>query len=126
MNENNDIKTPKITKVAQVIDEYTIVINKGSKNKISKGDTFLIYRLGEEILDPDTKETLGTLEIVVGTGKVEHVQDSIATLTSCKCKKTRSKTIRKLPLYMGTEEIVEDPEILPFDNPRVGDLAKRI
>ena len=79
--------TSKPTKVARIIDKYTIVINKGTKNKISKGDMFLIYRLGDEIVDPDTKEILGTLEIVVGMGKVEHAQDTIATLTSCKTKK---------------------------------------
>lgn len=118
--------TPKPTKVAQIVDEYTIVINKGTKNKIFKGDIFLIYRLGDEIIDPDTKENLGNLEIVVGMGKVEHVQDTIATLTSCKTKKTKSKTIKKLPWSMGTEEIIEEPEILPFNAPQIGDLVKKI
>lgn len=118
--------TSKPTKVARIIDKYTIVINKGTKNKISKGDMFLIYRLGDEIVDPDTKEILGTLEIVVGMGKVEHAQDTIATLTSCKTKKVKSKTIRKLPWSMGSEEIVEEPELLPFNEPRIGDFVKRL
>jgi len=103
-----------------------IMLCFGADVDVSNGDMFLIYRLGDEIVDPDTKEILGTLEIVVGMGKVEHAQETIATLTSCKTKKAKSKTIRKLPWSMGSEEIVEEPEFLPFNEPRIGDFVKRL
>ena len=61
--------------VASIINEYKVVINRGIKHDIRLGQRFLIYKLSdEEIIDPITKEPLGYLEIVKGTGKVIHLQ----------------------------------------------------
>ena len=54
----------KQIKVARIIDEYSIVINIGSNEGISQGDVFEIYAPGAEIVDPDTKESLGALDFV--------------------------------------------------------------
>jgi hypothetical protein len=125
------------TKVAKIIDEFKLVINKGREDGISEGERFLIYSIGEEILDPDTNKILGKLEVVKGTGKVTHVQDNISIISS-DMKTSPHRTIRKkvgspgfstLSTILGGEREIE--EILPsnsveFDKPEVGDFAKKI
>ena len=62
--------------VANIINEYKIVINRGSEHNIRLEQRFLIYSLShEEIIDPITNEPLGYLEIVKGTGKVINGPD---------------------------------------------------
>ena len=66
----------KIFKVVKILDDYKLAINAGAKDQISLGQKFLIYSLSdEEIIDPDTNQSLGYLEIVKGTGIVTHVQE---------------------------------------------------
>ena len=69
-------------RVVRVLDEGRIAINRGTEHGIYEGQTFLIYTLGEEIFDPETKESLGVLEITRGKGKADHVQEKIATVIS--------------------------------------------
>ena len=124
-----------IADVVKIIDDYTIIINKGSLNNIKKGQRILVYGLGEQIIDPATKEDLGTLEIIRGSAEASHVQDKITTL-SCIDKKIinrGSKTIRKSSPYMSmfgqsNETVIEEPEVeeLPFKDVQVGDKAKLI
>jgi len=124
-----------IADVVKIIDDYTIIINKGSLNNIKKGQRILVYGLGEQIIDPVTKEDLGTLEIIRGSAEASHVQDKITTL-SCIDKKIinrGSKTIRKSSPYMSmfgqsNETVIEEPEVeeLPFKDVQVGDKAKLI
>ena len=125
-------------KVAKIIDEFTLVINKGREDVVSEGERFLIYSIGEEILDPDTKKSLGKLEIVKGTGKVLHVQSRLSTISS-DMKSAPTRTIRKkigripaiptLATIMGREQEIEEylpSDPIPFDNPEVGDFVKKI
>lgn len=118
-------------KVAKVIDDFTVVINIGSKDDIKLGQKFLIYEVSdEEILDPDTKESLGYLEIVKGTGKVTHVQFKLSTLESCMYESSPIKTVQKNPLFGALSEYTEitenDKTQLPFKEVCVGDFAKRV
>lgn len=53
-----------LPKVIKVVDDYQIVINRGSESGITLGSRFLIFGGGEELRDPDTGENLGMLEIV--------------------------------------------------------------
>ena len=45
-------------RVVKVINEYRLVINKGSDDGVTVNNQFLIYHLGDELFDPDTKESL--------------------------------------------------------------------
>ena len=117
--------------VVKVIDEYTVVINKGSEDVVSPKQRFLIYSLdGEEIIDPITKKSLGILEIVRGTATVSHIQPHLTTLKSdCYTKPSRKITKTNNPLLGSfsntvTEESTSERELIPFDNPNVGDFAK--
>ncbi len=111
-------------KVVNIIDQYKVVINKGAKDGIYSGDLFLVYSLGEELFDPDTKKSLGTLELVKGKGRAIHVQEHLTTI-ECISKKIIQKTIHPYIAIMGssTENIEKD---LPFKNPTIGDFAKLI
>ncbi len=131
--------------VINVIDDYRIVINKGSREGIKIGQRFLIYNETKEMLrDPITLEDLGYLEISRGTGKVIHVQEKLATLESDRITAPskriikRSKTTSPSPIsgiagYLSpspvevVEEIIETPEERsPFDSASKGDRVKPI
>lgn len=45
----------------------TLYINAGLKSGLNVGDRLDVYRAGEEIIDPDTKMKLGTVEDLIGT-----------------------------------------------------------
>lgn len=133
--------------VVQVIDKYTIVINRGSEHGVKFGERFLVYSLSDkEITDPETGKSLGFLEINKGSGTVIHVQDKMATIESDRKRAPDKKiTRRKIPqfpdsppsisgmlrrdIYTEIEEeeittISED--LMPFKYPRIGDKVKPI
>ena len=119
-------------RVVKVLDEYKLVINKGTQDGVVSSDRFLIYQLGEELIDPDTNESLGILEIVCGEGRPEHIQEHITTIVSTKQKKTKSKTVIRrsgiAALYGGEVEETYDPELtlLPFEGLNEHCLFKKI
>lgn len=110
----------KDAKVIKVNSDYEIVIATGSNYGVKEEDIFLIYRLGEELFDPETNKSLGKLELICGRGKVKHIQAELTTLTSCS-KETKIKTtiVKKHGNYFfgNTEEETKIPttETLPFD-----------
>lgn len=131
MNDN-EIKNELICKIASVIDEKTIVINKGYKDGVQLKQTFLVYRIGDNILDPETGEELGNLEIVLGRGSITHVQEKISTLTSCIVREGAKRVIKNQSKLvwagiLGGDQIITEPgDIVPFENVKIGDNAKLI
>lgn len=57
-------------RVARVIDAFQVVINKGEKDGVRLGESFLVYGVGPEVQDPVTGEILGPIELVRGHDKV--------------------------------------------------------
>jgi len=126
------------TKVAKIVDEYTVVINKGSDAGVKAGQRFLIFAFGEDIIDPDTGESLGKLEIVKGTGRVTHCQSAMATVSSDMTTSARRTIRRKAnpafrgilsamePLYSQEVEESLPEQKVSFDDPKIGDVAKPI
>jgi hypothetical protein len=110
------ILSPKGTfpaSVAQVIDNYKLVINRGKKNGIREGQRMLVYRLSDEkIVDPDTGRLLGYLELVRGTGRIISIQEKMSILES--------------DSYLPNINIFISKNRLQFDNPKVGDKVKPI
>ena len=126
-------ETPFPASVARILDNYTVVINRGSEHGIRKSQRFQIYIYSEEeIIDPENGESLGRLEIVKGTGKVIHIQPKMATLKSTEESVTTERKIVKnlSPLSVfgmgGEETITPTTKRLPFDKPKVGDKVKPI
>src|SRR5690625_60907 len=135
MSEVNS-STVYFATVAKIIDGYSVVINKGRIDGVSKGDRYLIYGIGDEVADPENGESLGNLELVRGTGRVTHVQERIATIQSDQFEKP-TITLRKnrrndpsLTLLGGTNETVEEvannPSRLEFADPAEGDRVRPI
>ena len=50
-----------------------VTINRGEGGGVAVGDTFNVFALGEELIDPDTKESLGREEAKVGKVKITQV-----------------------------------------------------
>lgn len=62
----------KIEDMVKYYDEIIDLIAELKSDRhtatIRKGQSFIIYKLGEELFDPDSKKSLGVLEIVLGRG----------------------------------------------------------
>ncbi|HJP19642.1 MAG TPA: CsgG/HfaB family protein [Nitrospinota bacterium] len=66
--------TGKIIKVT----EDVIYTNIGERNGVSVGDLFNVYSRGEELIDPDTGENLGSEKTKVGSIKINSVKEKFS------------------------------------------------
>ncbi len=64
--------------------EDAIFINAGSVAGINNGDVLVVYRKGEDLIDPDTGLSLGSSESQVG--KIKVVDNSIGNGKASKCE----------------------------------------
>lgn len=117
-------------KVVSVLNDEKVVINRGVDHSVRKGQRFIIYASGGEIVDPDTGENLGTLEILKGEGEVEHVQQRMSTLVSCKFE-AQEEVIEPISgsfsYIIGHGKRKRTNKLpLPFESPQVGDYAKPV
>jgi curli biogenesis system outer membrane secretion channel CsgG len=53
--------------------DNTVTINRGEGGGVAAGDVFIAFALGDEMIDPDTKESLGREEVKVGKVKITQV-----------------------------------------------------
>lgn len=66
-------------KVAAIVDERELVINRGEEHGVTVGMRFAVLAgQGTEILDPDTGEALGSVPIDKATVKVVRVQPRLS------------------------------------------------
>ena len=56
-----------------------VTINRGEGGGVAVGDTFNVFAQGEELIDPDTKESLGREEVKVGRVKITQVNPKTST-----------------------------------------------
>ncbi len=68
-------------RIVQIKGADMLIANVGLGQGAQNGDQFLIYSLGEEIFDPETRSSLGRLEQVKGVFVVAHAQDKLSQLT---------------------------------------------
>ena len=72
-------------KIAKVLGNNEVVINRGREHSVRPGMMFEIFAPeGDEVWDPDTGETLGTVEDVKAKAEVTEVKEklSVARLQS--------------------------------------------
>ena len=62
-----------VGKIAKA-DGGTLYVNAGSEAGVQEGDEFQVYRVGEQIKDPDTGEVLGANEVKVGRVRITSVK----------------------------------------------------
>ena len=66
-------------KVAKILGNNEIVINRGSGQGVRRGMIFEVFAPeGEQVWDPDTGETLGTVEDVKAKAEVTEVKERLA------------------------------------------------
>jgi hypothetical protein len=66
-------------KVAKILGGNEIVLNRGRNDGVRTGMVFEVYAPeGEEVWDPDTGETLGTVEDVKAQAEVTEVKDRLS------------------------------------------------
>lgn len=66
-------------KVAKILGRNEVVINKGRADGVKTGMMFEIFAPeGEEVWDPDTGETLGTVEDIKAKAEITEVKDRLA------------------------------------------------
>jgi TolB-like protein len=112
-------------RIASIDKDGQVIINQGG-SRISVGQLLNIYSQGKELFDADTKESLGTTEILVATVRIDKVlprlsyakliEGDLAKLSEgliCRPKKTEAA-----PLEGRKSEIERTPQggvKLPFD-----------
>ena len=66
-------------KVAKILGKGEVVLNRGRSHGVRPGMIFEIFASeGEEVWDPDTGETLGTVEDVKAKAEVTEVKEKLA------------------------------------------------
>jgi len=82
-------------RVIEILDEYSILINYGREHGANEDDEVRIVSTGPEIVDPVTKESLGTLDSIKSTLTIVTVYDKFSL-----CKKiiTTTKNVLVSPL----------------------------
>ncbi|MGP8025080.1 MAG: hypothetical protein ACLQG5_12980 [Methanobacterium sp.] len=138
MSKNSDRKFPAT--VVKVLNSYEVAINRGSEDGVREGQMFAIFGFSDEkIIDPESGEDLGLLEIFKGDGEVINVQERMSTIRSARKKPDRKEVIYEdtndTPYFLRTisnvkpskrREITTVGESLPFNNPKRDDKAKPI
>jgi hypothetical protein len=95
------LKTPSprdAGKIVRILDDHTVVIDLGFEHAIEAGLRFAIYSPSDEIIDPDTNESLGSYRRRKGIVVVDEVHDRFSVAST--------PTIR--------EETVEEVAANPF------------
>ena len=78
------------------VDANRAYINMGATSGIKTGDKFLVFSVGEPLIDPATGANLGSEEKQTGTGTVTDVQEKFAIMTVTGTA-TAKDVIRKQP-----------------------------
>ncbi|WZL82643.1 hypothetical protein QBE53_05905 [Vallitaleaceae bacterium 9-2] len=65
-------------RVIEILDTTSIIINYGKKDGANKNDKIRIVEIGEEIIDPETKESLGTLDSIKAELTIDTVYDNFS------------------------------------------------
>ncbi|HEY3788661.1 MAG TPA: hypothetical protein VGL71_07390 [Urbifossiella sp.] len=79
------------TTIARILSPTQVVLAAGAEEGIKPGMEFVIYDLSDRIVDPESKEDLGQIELVKGRVIADHVQEKM-TIAS-----TRSRQITVNP-----------------------------
>lgn len=124
---DNTVRFPAL--VVSVLNNYRLVINRGQSDNIKLGQRMLVYELSDNpVVDPETGESLGHIELVKGTGKIVHVQERLSTIESDRYGQSDSFIRRPKPweIDSGPEEVRRPAPLVPFDSPKAGDKVKPI
>lgn len=90
-------------KVVKILDEYNLIINAGTKHGIKQNDEFQILdKKGSEVIDPDTQEVIGQLDLIKATVNVTELQEKM-----CICSSKHTVKINS-PFSAGLSSITDN------------------
>ena len=69
-------------KIAKILDEFNIIVNKGRADGVAEGMRFVVYAEVDEVTDPETGESLGNWELIKGRLAASHVQDKMTVCSA--------------------------------------------
>ena len=81
----------KTYRVIEIIDNTSILINAGTRNGVSKGDLVRVIEIGENVIDPETKHCIGTLDYLK-----DELEIVVAYPSFSLCKKLYHKKVNML------------------------------
>ncbi len=73
-------------KVAKVLNAREVAINLGSAQGVRPGMYFDVVARHEDIVDPDTRESLGAIERPKTRVKITWVQEKLSLASTCKSR----------------------------------------
>jgi len=113
--------------IAKVVDPYTVVINRGYEHGVEGGMCFIIYTIGDEIIDPENGMSLGEFEYVKAKVKTTYVTErySVAETYEQDLSAPLENSITSA-LYNRKKVIPSPYFIEQTARVNVGDLAKEI
>jgi len=113
--------------VADVLNQYEVVVNVGSEHGVQSDMEFIVYSIGDEITDPDTGESLGNVERVKARVYPDHIQENITVMRTAET--TNSGTgISSFEMFQQKkvpESIAERTGDEMDDKVREGDKVRR-
>jgi hypothetical protein len=114
-------------KVARVLNRQELVMNVGEKDGVKRGMTFAVLNpKGVDIVDPDSKDKLGSVEIPKVMLKVARVQPrlSVARTFRTTRKNVGGSVGLGLDLFRGPEWVEETETLRLEDKPYVEELSE--
>lgn len=115
-------------KIAKILDKHTLVANIGESDGVEEGMHFLIYQPGEQILDPDTHEVLGSAPDVEKAEVVaDEVMENMTVMKSDTTTYTRIKDPMNFQvpnLFKKQKETVTKRKDLDTEEPVPEDRSK--
>lgn len=122
----------KTIKVVKIINEYQVVINAGSNEFIRDGQYLEIFVKGTPIVDPESGESLGTLDYVKAKLRVINV---LPMMSVCENRETETvgllsgiaalQKTEVLPLNIDSKEISGGYEGID-KKIHIGDLVRTV
>ena len=67
----------EVFKIVRIVNDRNIVINAGNDQGLKEGDILEVFVPGEEIIDIDTGELLGTLDIIKAKLEIKNLYEKM-------------------------------------------------
>lgn len=134
MEKNNKNQT---FKVAKIVNDYTIIITGGKEEGVQVNEKFNIIQKGEfEVVDPDTRESLGSYTLTKGTIYAKLVYDHFSICYTRTYDEKRETNLLATIGGVGSKTVTvhEKLDVAPDDitggltpEPiKVGDIVRKI
>ena len=121
-----NIYPPRVT---AVVAPGQFVVNRGGKT-VARGDLFEVFALGEQLIDPDTREPLDRIEMSVGIAQIVDVKPkySVAKLISGTAELSRGMVLRRRAIDAGggAMRVDQGPSFQDDDDDGLPDYLNRL